>query len=67
MAMVKFISPEGVEHEVEETSPAAMIMRREGFRQAVESGESGESSESGESVESSESGGADEKKAKKAK
>ncbi len=61
MAMVKFISPEGVEHEVEETSPAAMIMRREGFRQVVESVESVESVEPGESV------GADEKKAKKAK
>lgn len=61
MAMVKFISPEGVEHEVEETSPAAMIMQREGFRQV------GESSESGESVESVESSEADEKKAAKKK
>ena len=31
MALVKFISGDGVEHEVEETSMAAEIMRQNGF------------------------------------
>lgn len=33
MALVKFISGEGLEEEVEETSMAAEIMRNAGFRQ----------------------------------
>lgn len=33
MALVKFISGDGVEHEVEETSMAAEIMRQNGFQQ----------------------------------
>lgn len=37
MAIVKFISGDGVEHEVEETSMAADIMRQNGF-QLVEEG-----------------------------
>jgi hypothetical protein len=31
MALIKFISGDGVEHEVEETSPAAAHMVKEGF------------------------------------
>lgn len=52
MAQIRFISGDGVEHEVEETSPAAAHMIQAGFRRLDdEATETGESSESGESVE----------------
>ncbi|HEV7701268.1 MAG TPA: hypothetical protein VGO43_13635 [Pyrinomonadaceae bacterium] len=39
MSLVKFISGDGVEHEVEETSMAATIMRQNGFQQINDAGD----------------------------
>lgn len=57
MANIKFISGDGVEHEVEETSPAADHMRTSGFQRIYSEAEAAaqaaeESIESVESVES---------------
>jgi len=54
MANIKFISGDGVEHEVEETSPAADHMRTSGFQRIYSEAEAAAQAaeESVESVES---------------
>ena len=47
MALVKFISGDGVEHEVEETSVAADIMRQNGFQRVYSEAEAAEQAKSG--------------------